>query len=124
MTGSEEDAVRVENTIPILRVEDLDASIAYYCDVLGFTVSWREDAMAEVARSGQRIMFCEGSQGSPGTWVWMGVTDAAALYAEIAPKGAIIRMAPKNFPWAYEMQIEDPDGHVLRIGSGPLEDSA
>ena len=27
-----------------------------------------------------------------------------------------------HYPWAYEMRVEDLDGHVLRIGSGPKED--
>jgi hypothetical protein len=27
-----------------------------------------------------------------------------------------------NRPWAYEMQVEDPDGHVLRFGSEPLSE--
>jgi hypothetical protein len=26
-------------------------------------------------------------------------------------------MAPTKYPWALEMQLEDPDGNVLRIGS-------
>ena len=34
-------------------------------------------------------------------------------------KGARIRDAPQNYPWAYEFSVEDPDGHVLRIGSEP-----
>jgi hypothetical protein len=28
-------------------------------------------------------------------------------------------MAPTNYSWAVEMQIEDPDGNVLRLGSEP-----
>ena len=23
---------------------------------------------------------------------------------------------PENYAWAYEMEVEDPDGHVLRFG--------
>jgi len=33
--------------------------------------------------------------------------------------GAHIRSPPQNFDWAYEFQVEDPDGPVLRIGSEP-----
>jgi uncharacterized glyoxalase superfamily protein PhnB len=39
--------------------------------------------------------------------------------------GAIIRQPPTNFPWGVrEMNVEDPDGHRLRIGSdatGPTD---
>jgi len=33
--------------------------------------------------------------------------------------GAKIRNPPNNFPWALEMQVEDLDGNVLRMGSEP-----
>jgi len=62
-------------------------------------------------------MLCEGEQGHPGTWVWIGVGDADLLYQEYCAKGAKVRHPPTNYPWAYEMQILDPDGNVLRLGS-------
>jgi len=31
----------------------------------------------------------------------------------------MVRHPPTNYPWALEMQVEDPDGNVLRIGSEP-----
>lgn len=113
--------IRFENIIPILRVTNLKASIEYYLEVLGFHVDWQEGGMAQVSRDGHGIMLCECSQGNPGTWVWIGVSDAALLFDEVRAKGATIRRAPTNFPWAYEMQVQDPDGHVLRFGSEPLE---
>lgn len=78
--------------------------------------------MTSVSRSGQAIMLCEGDQGNPGTWVWIGVNDAQALFEEYRAKGASIRLPPTNYYWALEMRIEDPDGHVLRFGSEPLAD--
>ena len=32
---------------------------------------------------------------------------------------ASIPAPPGLRPWAWEMQVEDPDGHVLRLGSDP-----
>jgi hypothetical protein len=64
-------------------------------------------------------MLCDRRQGAPGTWVWIGVEDAEGLYAEFVAKGARIRSPPQNFEWAYEFQVEDPSGHVLRFGSEP-----
>ena len=114
---------RVENTIPILRVRSLPASIDYYVTALGFEVDWHEPgSMASVSRDGHSIMLSEGSQGHPGTWVWIGVSDCALLFNEVTAKGATIRLAPTNYPWAYEMQVEDPDGHILRFGSDPKAD--
>jgi hypothetical protein len=78
--------------------------------------------MAAVSRDRAVIMLCEGDQGNHATWVWIGVNDAAVLFDEYTAKGATVRLAPTNYPWAYEMQIEDPDGHVLRFGSEPKVD--
>jgi predicted enzyme related to lactoylglutathione lyase len=112
----------IEGIVPILRVARLDASVAYYVERLGFAVDWREDGvMASVSRDGRAIMLCEGGQGNPGTWVWIGVQDAAALHEELAARGAFIRRPPANFPWALEVHVTDPDGHVLRLGSEPLD---
>jgi predicted enzyme related to lactoylglutathione lyase len=47
------------------------------------------------------------------------VNDVRKLYEELNPRGVKILMPPTNFPWALEMQIEDPDGNVLRLGSEP-----
>ena len=113
----------VECIIPILSVRRLHESLRYYRDILGFEPEWGSEegsAMASVARDGKSIMLCEGAQGQPGTWVWIGVEDIRPLYRELTRRGAKIRQEPVNQPWAYEMQIEDPDGHVLRFGSEPL----
>ena len=111
-------ATEFECINPILRVSDLEASIEYYPRVLGFKVDWHyEDIIASVSRDSCHIFLCEGDQGNPGSWVWIGVGDAGALFEEYKSKGAKIRNPPGNFPWAYEMQVEDLDGNVLRMGS-------
>ena len=48
--------------------------------------------------------------------------DVDQLYEEYKASGAIIRVPPRNYPWAFEMHVEDPDGHVLRFGSEPKSD--
>lgn len=115
--------VRFENSIPILNVRDLEASIAYYTGVLGFALDWGAvHGAAQVSRDGCGVMLIQGEQGHAGTWVWFGVGDAAALHEEYRAAGARVRMAPANLPWALEFHVLDPDGHVLRLGSEPLCD--
>ena len=105
---------------PILRVADLAASIDYYVKSMGFTVDFAtEGVFASVGRDRCHFYLCQGDQGHPGTWAWIGVNDAAALEADLRTRGAKIRQTSQNFPWAYEMQVEDLDGNVLRFGSGP-----
>jgi len=113
-----------EGITPILRVRNVRASIGYYVDVLGFKVDWESPIVASVSRDRACVFLSEGDQGNPGSWVWIGVTDAAAVSDEYRRTGAKIRHPPTNYPWAYEMQVEDIDGNVLRLGSEPLPDGA
>ena len=108
--------VTFEATQPILRVSNLEASVDYYVKALGFTVDFVE-AIASVSRGRSAFFLVQGDQGNPGSWVWVGVSDVHALYLEYQAAGAKIRQPPTNFPWACEMQVEDVDGNVLRIGS-------
>jgi uncharacterized glyoxalase superfamily protein PhnB/heme-degrading monooxygenase HmoA len=123
VAGESESPAQVECIVPILRVRRLSDSLRYYVEVLGFEMEWGAEqgsTMASVARDGRSIMLCEGAQGQPGTWVWIGVEDIRPLYDRLSRSGAKIRQVPVSRPWAYEMQVEDPDGHVLRFGSEPL----
>jgi catechol 2,3-dioxygenase-like lactoylglutathione lyase family enzyme len=114
---------RFEHAEPILRVADMRATIRYYVDVLGFrNADWGTDEFTSVNRDGAGVYLCRGGQGCHGTWAWIGVEDVAALYEECKASGANMRGAPRNYPWALEIHVEDPDGHVLRFGSEPLAD--
>ena len=114
---------KFESAEPILRVSDMAATIRYYTEVLGFAnAEWGSDDFTLVSRDGAAIYLCRGSQGQPGTWVWVGVEDVGALYQEYIQSGARVRHPPRNYPWALEIHVEDPDGHILRFGSEPLPD--
>ena len=70
------------------------------------------------------IFLCEGTQGHPGTWLSIFVDDVDALYEEYKSSGANIRQPPTTFQWGMrEMNIEDLDGHRLRIGHATDEPS-
>jgi catechol 2,3-dioxygenase-like lactoylglutathione lyase family enzyme len=103
---------------PILHVASLDRSLAYYVDVLGFTLQWRAGGFAGVRRGDAALMLGEERQGHAGTWLWIGVSDADALHDELRSRGATIRQPPTNYPWgSREVHVQDPDRHVLRFGS-------
>jgi predicted enzyme related to lactoylglutathione lyase len=123
MSPTSAERTRFEGAAPILNVADMSRSRRYYVEVLGFkNADWGTDDFTSVNRDGAGIYLCQGGQGQPGTWVWIGVEDVEALYKEYQAAGAKIRHGPENYPWAYEMKIEDPDGHVLRFGSEPRMD--
>ena len=115
---------RFECTIPILWVRDIQASLAFYEQTLGFTRDWGGDdassIIASISRDDCHLMLFERGQGNPGTWAWVGVEDVQPLYELYRSRGAKIILPPSNFRWALEMRVEDPDSNVLRIGSESL----
>ena len=116
-------SVRVEGIQTILRVEDMQTSLRFYVDILGFAnAGWGNDSFTSLSRDGAAIYLCRGDQGRCGAWVWIGVDDVEKLHEECKARGVTIRLAPTNYPWALEMHIEDPDGNVLRFGSDPKPD--
>jgi len=119
-TQSSKTRTHFECIEPILCVRDVGASVRFYVEVLGFeNAGWGNDDFTHVSRDGVGIYLSRQGQGQPGAWVWIGVADVEALYEEFKSRGVIVRLPPTNYPWALEMQVEDPDGNVLRMGSDP-----
>ena len=120
-----------ECVVPILNVKNFAASMDYYVGKLGFTRKWDWGAPPTfgcVTRGSVDIFLCEGGQGQAGMWMSIFMNDVDALHGEYMKSGAIIRLPPTNMPWGTrEMNVEDPDGHRLRMGSdatGPADDEA
>jgi catechol 2,3-dioxygenase-like lactoylglutathione lyase family enzyme len=86
--GPTSPGVRFEGVTPILRVADFERSLAYYADVLGFSLQWRVGDFGCVGRDDAQILLSEGSQGCSRTWLWLNVSDADALYDEVRAGGA------------------------------------
>lgn len=125
--GVELDQFTDENTplngvTPILSVRNVEASLGYYVDKLGFTKQWVWGDPVEFAsvKRGEVTLFLTTApgQGQPGMWLQLWVDDVDAMYVEYQKRGAIIKQAPHNFPWGCrEMNVADPDGHRFRVSS-------
>jgi catechol 2,3-dioxygenase-like lactoylglutathione lyase family enzyme len=125
MSTTNESGIRLENIQPILSVRDMALSIEFYVHKLGFKeAEWGDNNFTSISRDNCGIYLCRGEQGNPGTWIWIGFDgDIHLLYDELKSKGVKIRQGPVNHPWAIEMQVEDPDGHVIRFGTDPVSES-
>jgi predicted enzyme related to lactoylglutathione lyase len=115
-------AVGFEGVCPIVRVTSVTKSVEYYVHALGFKIDWQTQYFVSVSRDRCHIFLSEGDQGNPDGWVWIGVEDSNALHEEYQRSGAKIRHPPTNYPWACEMQVEDLDGNILRMGSDSRKD--
>ncbi|MFE7450741.1 glyoxalase superfamily protein [Streptomyces griseus] len=105
-----------EEVIPILRVEDAVASVAWY-ERLGFATRWEHrfepglPAFVEVARGGVRLFLSEHTgDARPDTLVYLRVRDVDVIASEFGVQA-------KDVPWAREIELRDPDGNRLRIGT-------
>ena len=111
---------------PVLHVKDVDASLRFYADQLGFTSPWRygEDGGAHVAqvdRQGCALILAD-------TWpekvgkglIFISISLNAgretqvaaldALRAELEARGAAV----KEGSWGYRLLVvDDPDGNQL-----------
>jgi predicted enzyme related to lactoylglutathione lyase len=109
-----------QGVVPILRVNSLAASLAYYLNKLGFRKNWEWPGFASVSRGNTTIFLCQGGQGKPGMWMSVFMDDVDALYQEYKERGALIVEPPMNFPWGHrEMLVTDLDGHRLRMSGKP-----
>ena len=120
---------------PVLHVKDVEASLRFYVDRLGFTSPWRhnEDGKADVAqvdRQGCALILSDSWPEKIGKglmFISLNVEPASreaataavdALRAELEAKGVPV----KDGSWGYRvLVVNDPDGNQL-LFNYPAED--
>jgi catechol 2,3-dioxygenase-like lactoylglutathione lyase family enzyme len=109
----------------VLAVPDLDRSIRYFVDVLGFRPVWRDgDNWQSLTRGEVRAMLghCPDAPspheiGDHSYFAHILVDNVDALHAELVGNGAIILHVPIDRPWGKrEMAVVTPDGHRIMFG--------
>ena len=100
-----------------LPVRDLAESQRYFREVLGFEVAWtRGDHFSAVQAGKTEIFLCQAEQ-VPSATICVLVDDAESLFAVYRERGARIVEALATKPWGVrEFTVEDPNGHLFRIG--------
>lgn len=107
----------LELAIPILRVDNADAAVAWY-ERLGFTKQWEHrfepgmPAFVEIARGEVKLFLSEHhGDASPDTLVYLVVGDLDAVAAEFG-------VPAEEMPWGRrEVRLRDRDGNRLRVAS-------
>lgn len=116
-------------SVPVLRVRDVDATIAWYRRHLGFSAEpfpergAREFAILErdgvqllVRRSGENPRPGRGDHGGWDLYIWADGVDLARMEATFAIAGAVLRPLSAMGSNMAELEVRDPDGYVLCIG--------
>jgi catechol 2,3-dioxygenase-like lactoylglutathione lyase family enzyme len=105
-------------------VDDLQRSITYYCERLGFALEFTyESFYASVVRDGCAIHLKHGPaapqererrKNDEHLDAYVTVTGVSELFAELKRRGAVLLKPLENRQWGcQDFYVEDPDGYVL-----------
>jgi aminoglycoside 3-N-acetyltransferase len=108
--------------MPELPLTDVPAGVAYYRDVLGFTVNYAQHDIGVMDRDKTRLLLVARSSRHTGIGsCYVYVEDADALHAELVAKGANVQGEPLSQPWGLrEFRVLDPEGNQISFGQ-PFE---
>lgn len=114
----------------IVGVKALEPAIAFYRDVLGFTLLHAAPEFHFASLHVGDLQFSLAAEGDGGegadmhgtgernTGIGFNVADVDAAYAELAAKGVQFTMPPSQQPWGgYMAMFADPDGNIFYLDS-------
>jgi hypothetical protein len=119
-------------SVPVLRVRDVGATIAWYQRNLGFTaepfpetaphefaIIERDGVQLLVRRDVDASLVPRGRHSGWDLYIWVDGVDLPRLESVLAASAEIVRpLSPMGESLA-ELEVRDPDGYVLCIG-GPV----
>jgi uncharacterized glyoxalase superfamily protein PhnB len=123
--GTVDRAASVLEVTPLLFVEDIDRSVDFYRDRLGFEVTERWESAGKLAwcrldRGGAAVMLqqaCaeDGSAEGRGRGVtfYFLCDDADAMHAELCASGLRVDAPEVAFYGMKQLFVNDPDGYAL-----------
>ena len=102
-------------------VSDLDASLKYYTEVLGFSERFRFGDYAGVEYGDIQIHLSgpkatnKRAVGQGGIYIFC--DDVDGYHEEVSARGARIQAAPRDYEYGMrDFVIEDPDANLIGIG--------
>jgi len=126
------ETLRLRAVMPALVVNDLETSLAWYRDVLGFIVTKEirreERLVAAHLMAGSVVLllgqddFAKGRDRAKGVALrlhWVTGQDVDQLAAAVQARGGKLAHEPRDQPWgARDFAVVDPDGFQISISTG------
>ena len=112
----------LQKIMPELPCDDVDAAVAHYRDVLGFSVNYAQHDIGVMDRDRVRVLLIARTDRHRGIGsCYIYVHDADRLHAELTVAGAKVLDSPVSQPWGLrEFHVEDPEGNRITFGQ-PFE---
>jgi predicted enzyme related to lactoylglutathione lyase len=110
---------------PVLLSSDLERSIEYFRDRLGFECTKHGEAFATATRDDQTILLALTDKPIVPHWqvvdmtwnAYIRVDNVDEIYAEVQERGAGIDYTIYDAPHGFrEFGVQDPDGHDIAFG--------
>ena len=123
--STSESRTTVREIVPLFFVEDIERSVAFYRDSLGFELAneWKPDgklAWCRLERGSSALMLQQSiKEDGPAAGRGRGVEffflcdDADALHAEFTARGLDIKRPTVAFYGMNQLFLQDPDGYQL-----------
>jgi lactoylglutathione lyase len=107
-------------------VDEVDAALAFYTEVLGLTLGHRSGAYAQLDTGTCRLALYDraamaetlgmDSGDVPAFEIGFKVDDVDAAFAEFVARGARPAVVPTDRPWGQRTAyVRDPDGHLVEL---------
>jgi uncharacterized glyoxalase superfamily protein PhnB len=122
--------LRLQEASPSFTVDDLEKSIAFYRDVLGFEVKqrWENDGkLMGVELAAGNVTFMVGQDDwkkgrnrakGQGFRIYCSTTqDVDEIARDIKARGGTLENEPTTHEWGRSFDLTDPDGFKITIGN-------
>jgi len=116
------------------QVADLDRSIGFYTEQLGFRQLHRAGPVATITRGALHLLLSapsasggrampDGAQQGPGGWnrIVLYVTDLDAAIAPLERARAAFRNRIESGPGGRQILVDDPDGNPIELHEAPKQ---
>lgn len=114
--------MKIESVSPILSVNDLQQSIDFYRNVLGFDLAWswgEPPDIAAVCRDAVEITLVQRAEAHPpgASHIYLRISEIDAYHAGLVEAGVNIIVPLGDRPYGMrDCRIADPSGNELSIG--------
>ncbi len=118
-------ASRFRDAFPIIQVADVQRSLGFYRDLLGFEATYwfpsEDDPLfvsLELQGGKLGLGFTDHPVESASTSIWLYTDDLDDAVGGLEGAGVRVVAAPGDKPWGERVaSVADPDGYVIHLGA-------
>ena len=111
-------AVTCQQQHPILFSDDLEATVAFYCELLGFSLGFRMENIVGLNLDRVSIHVVAGQPKPEGAQVYFVVSDVDAYFESLQLPDASLLYPPSDQPYGLrDFALRDNQGYGLTFGS-------